>query len=291
MATQNIVSDSNVLDLESLTTEYSNLLISYKQAVADYVNYLKQESTQIDPSNSTLNTTTQKTFVTINGSTYLGSSSVGQNNSATVDLCKASCANTPGCTGATFNNSNSSSGITCRLIGGDGNLSTGTANDTAIVETGKQLLSTIQNINSELKSTNKKIQDKIALMKPEYNEQLINNKEKTEELITQFNMLSEDRNNVKKLLKEYETLDQQEEGGNIRINQNYYSFLLLIGVVIIIIIIIISLSSSPSQNTNVKIQTGGGLKSSTYYFAFFLLLVIYITVRFTYLKRKCNNLF
>lgn len=287
MATQNIVSDSNVLDLESLTTEYSNLLISYKQAVTDYVNYLKQESNQIDPSNST--PTTQKTFVTISGSTYWGSSSVGENNSTTVQQCQASCANTPGCTGATFNNSNSSSGTTCWLRGGDGNLSTGTANDTAIVQTGKQLLSMIENINTELKSTNKKIQDKIALMKPEYNEQLINSKEKTEELITQFNMLSEDRDNLKKLLAEYETLDQQEESGNMRINQNYYSFLLLIGVVIIIIIIIISLSSSPSQNKNVNIQTGGGLKSSTYYFALFLLLVIYITGRFTYLKCNYNN--
>jgi hypothetical protein len=287
MARQNIVSDSNVLDLESLTTEYSNLLISYKQAVTDYVNYLKQESNQIDPSNST--NTTQKTFVTISGSTYWGSSSVGENNSTTVQQCQASCANTPGCTGATFNNSNSSSGTTCWLRGGDGNLSTGTANDTAIVQTGKQLLSMIENINSQLKSTNKKIQDKIALMKPEYNEQLINSKEKTEELITQFNMLSEDRDNLKKLLEEYETLDQQEESGNMRINQNYYSFLLLIGVVIIIIIIIISLSSSPSQNKNVNIQTGGGLKSSTYYFALFLLLVIYITGRFTYLKCNYNN--
>ena len=185
-------SNSNVLDLESLTTEYSNLLISYKQAVTDYVNYLKQENNQIDASNNTnnnntnnstnnaTNNTNQTNLVAINGSTYWGSSSVGQNNSTTVEQCQVSCANTTGCTGATFNNSNPSSGTTCWLRGGDGNLSTGTTNDTAIVQTGKQLLSMIQNINSQLKSTNKKIQDKIALMKHEYNEQLTNSKEKTE---------------------------------------------------------------------------------------------------------------
>lgn len=287
-------SNSNVLDLESLTKEYNNLFISYKQAVSDYVNYLKQESNQIDSSNSNTdasNNNNQQNMVIINGSTYWGSSSVGENNSTTVEQCQASCAKTTGCTGATFNKSNTTSGTTCWLRGGDGNLSTGTTNDTAIVQTGKQLLSIIQNINTQLKSTNKKIQDKIALINPIYNEQLTNSKQNTQDLITQFNMLSEDRNKVEKILKEYETLDQQQEGGNMRINQNYYSFLLLIGVVIIIISIIISLSGSPSQNTNMKIQTGGGLNSLTYYFAFFLFLVIYITVRFTYLKRKGNNLF
>jgi hypothetical protein len=289
-------SNSNVLDLESLTKEYSNLLISYKQAVTDYVNYLKQESNQIDSSNSNTNNSNnnQQNMVTINGSTYWGTSSVGENNSTTVQQCQASCAKTTGCTGATFNKSNTTSGTTCWLRGGDGNLSTGTTNDTAIVQTGKQLLSMIKNINSQLKTTNKKIQDKIALMKPGYNQQLTDSKQNTQELIKQFNMLSEDRNKVQKMLEEYETLDQQQEGGNIRINQNYYSFLLLIGITIIIIIMIISLSYSPPQiktNFQTNFQTGGGVKSSTYYFAFFLFLVIYITVRFTYLKCRYNNLF
>ena len=37
---------STALNLESLNTEYKNLLIEYKQAVSNYVNYLKQEIVQ-----------------------------------------------------------------------------------------------------------------------------------------------------------------------------------------------------------------------------------------------------
>jgi len=43
---QNNESDSMALNLESLNTEYKNLLIEYKQAVSNYVNYIKQEIIQ-----------------------------------------------------------------------------------------------------------------------------------------------------------------------------------------------------------------------------------------------------
>lgn len=255
-------SNSAVLDLESLTKQYNNLLISYKQAITNYVSYLKQESnTQTNPNNSN----NSQNMVTVNGSTYWGTSSIGENKSSNVEQCKASCAKITGCTGATFNKSNTTSGTTCWLRGGDSNLSVGTANDTAIVETGKQMLSIIENINSELKIKNKQIQDKIALMNTPYNKQLAYKKQNTEDLIKQFYTLTEDRNKFKKMLEEYETLDQQYEGVNMKINQNYYSFLLLIGMAIIVIIILISLSGSSSSSSQIKssFQIGGIIKSST----------------------------
>ena len=43
MSQQNNESNSKALNLESLNTEYKTLLIEYKQAVSNYVNYLKQE--------------------------------------------------------------------------------------------------------------------------------------------------------------------------------------------------------------------------------------------------------
>ena len=45
---QNNQSDSTsmIIGLENLRTEYSNLLISYKAAVAEYVAYLNQETQQ-----------------------------------------------------------------------------------------------------------------------------------------------------------------------------------------------------------------------------------------------------
>lgn len=279
--TNNTESNSVILDLESLMNQYNNLLISYKQAVTDYVNYLSE---RIKPNNP------KQPMEIINGSTYWGTSPLSENNSLTVQECQASCTRTTGCTGATFNNSDKTTQITCKLRSGDSLLSVGTSNDYAIVETGKKFLSIIEKVNSQLKTVNKTIQDKITSTNPKYNEQLRDTKQNTAELIQQFNMLSNDRNKVNKLLEEYETLDEQHESGNIKINQNYYSFLLLIGLSIIFIIILISMASSSSQ-IRTNFQTGGGVKTSTYYFLFFLLLVIYITVKFTYIKNRYNRIY
>jgi len=253
-------SNSDILDLETLMNQYNNLLISYKQAVTDYVNYLDKEINTKNP---------KQTMKITNGSTYWGTSSLGENNSATLQECQALCAKTTGCTGATFNNSNKTKKTTCQLRGGNSSLSVGALNDYAIVKTDKQMLSIIENVNSQLKTVNKKIQDKIKITTQKDTKQLTatnqltGTKQNTGELIKQYNMLTDDRNKVEKMLEEHETLDEQYEGGNIRINQNYYSFLLLIGATIIFIIMLISMASSSSQ-IRTNLQTGGGVKLPTY---------------------------
>jgi hypothetical protein len=149
---KNILNESSslALDLETLNTQYKNLLIQYQQAVLNYVNYLKQDISGNNMSNQ---------LVQIQGNVYMGTSTLSQNNSPTVDKCQASCASNPKCSGATFNGTKYQQPM-CFLRSGDGNVINGLPSDYAIVPKGKQLLLIVQNINLQLNDINKKIQEK-----------------------------------------------------------------------------------------------------------------------------------
>ena len=168
-------SNSIILNLETLRTNYKNLLIQYQQAVANYVNYIKQDSSS--------NNMVEK-YVTVNGKQFLGSSALSQNNSATLNDCIASCSSNPKCSGATYNQTNYKQPM-CFLRTGDGNLVNGLSSDIAIVPKGKQLLSIVQNINNQLNETNTKILDLAEQAKPTYNELNIEKESENETLVKQ----------------------------------------------------------------------------------------------------------
>jgi len=176
----------------------------------------------------------KQTLVSVPGSIYWGGSDIGQNNSATLQECKASCARTNGCTGATFSVSKNGPPV-CKLGGQDGSIVPSSANDTAIVPKGKKLLANIQSINQRLTNINKQIQTKTKTGQPIYTEQSRVRNLKTSELISQFVSLTEERNKIDKMINDYQTLDEKQTQGNLTINQNYYSFVLLLFLAIIVI--------------------------------------------------------
>ena len=273
-------SNSIILDLENSRVKYNNLLTDYKQAITDYVTYLNTEV-----SNSNYNSS-QPSMEIVKNYSYAGTSDIGQINVSTAEECKASCATTKGCTGATFNNSNKSIPTTCFLKGGDSNLSSASINDYAIVPKGKQLLLTVENLNAQLQTVNKDIQTKNKTVEPLYSEQKNQQTTNSKELTDQFNILTEERSKIVKMIKEYTTLDEKQETGNIKISQNYGSFLLLLGISIVIIIFLVKTSgsgsgSSVTPQTNIPtFQRGGELKSTTYYFIFGIFLFIWVMARY-----------
>ena len=253
---------SIVLDLESLSAQYKNYLIEYQQAVANYVNFLQQ-----NPNDQTMSS--------IQGSTYWGTSSIGENISSSLQQCEASCANTAGCTGATFNPPHDGQ-VNCFLRGGDSNLSLGSDNDYAIIPTSQKLLLIIQNINQQLTDVNSQIQEKTNSSQPLYNEQSEQRGLQTTELIGQFIQLNQEREKINQMLDEYQTLDQAQTQGDIMINQNYYSFLLLLGLAIVILIILYKFGfSSTTENIPPVLQSGGELGINAYYIIFGIIIVAF----------------
>ncbi len=240
-------SNSIILNLETLRTTYKNLLIEYQQAVANYVNYLKQ-----DPSSN------NNSMVTIKGHQFLGGGALSQNNSATLNDCIASCSANPQCTGATYNPTNYKQPM-CFLRKGDGNLVKGLSSDIAIVPKGKQLLSIVQNINQKLNETNTKIQQLAKKAEPTYKK--LNQKKETENeiLMKQYAQLTAERVKIDKMMDEYETLDKTQSQGTIETNKNYYVYILLCILAIIIVFLFIKfLTSSSSSSQQPIYQSGGG---------------------------------
>lgn len=227
-------------------------------------------NTQIEPDYDI----NKEQLVTLKGKGFWGDTSIAVNNLPTLQDCQASCSSTKGCTGATFNKNDHSEPI-CSLRGGDGNIVNGLPDDYAIIPKGKLLLTTVNDINEKLARINQQILSKIKNSKSIYNENSQKNILKNNELKEQYKQLILDRNNIRKIINEYQTLDQKQVEGNIIINKNYYSFLLLMGLVIAIIFILYKFSGPIKQQTNTLIQSGGYVSSNTSYIIFGIILFIF----------------
>ena len=253
-------SDSLSLDLENLQKRYSNLLIEYKQSVTDYINYLNQN-----------NKTKTKKLILMKGQAYLGTETLRQIDNTSVNNCQALCANDSKCSGATFKSN------TCVLITGDSSTISSTNDSYAIIPEGKKLLMNMESLNQELINVNEKISNKLNGLQPMFNENDVERKNNTRELIQNYKELIEERENILKLLDDYKTLDNTQQEYEVKITQNYYLYIVYFILAIIIVYFLYKLSyPSPSSN----IQYGGELGVNTYYIIFFIILLL-MFVRYT----------
>ena len=282
---------SIVLDLESLNAEYRNKLIEYRQAVANYVNYLKQDvkpDTSVDRSPwckqivaagwctsklgqeqnvsyycpKSCNELKKKEMVTIKNATYWGTGPIAQNNSATLQECSASCAMTDGCTGATFNATDSAKPM-CWLRSGDTDITGGKDSDYAIVPKGKQMLMIVQKINLRLSEINQQIQKITKNGQETYDSQTPERKTNMAELARQYIQLNEEREKIDNTINDYQTLDQQQIQGDLTANKNYYSFVLLLLLAIITIFVLYKVGFSFNSETNSSVLSGGAKRLKT----------------------------
>jgi hypothetical protein len=250
-------SEKTVLNLEMLNIKYNNLLIQYKQAVANYVDFLHNSS---DSKNIQL--------TNIKGQSFWGTGQAGNQaaytNISNVNSCAALCLKTPNCTGATFNPTSYGQPL-CWLRSGDGNTVPSNPNDHAIVAQDKLLLLNIQTINSQLTNINNQILHIIDNTDSEYASQTKKRTQNASHLLDNYNRLNQERIKIEKKVNEYQDLDETQNVSNIKITQNYYSFLLLLALAIIIVIILYQFSfSSSSSNNDV---------STFYYILFFIILL------------------
>jgi hypothetical protein len=274
------------LDLESLNAEYRNKLIEYRQAVANYVNYLKQDvntDTNTNPNCDSwaargeckknpnymlnlcakaCNVTKQQEMVHIKNATYWGTGPIGQNNSATVQECSASCARTTGCTGATFNATDFAKPM-CWLRSGDTDITGGKDSEYAIVSKGKQLLMIVQKINMRLSDINQQIQMITNNNQETYDSQSPDRKTNMAELARQYIQLNEEREKINNTINDYQTLDQQQVEGDLTANKNYYSFVLLLILAIFTLFLLFKVGFSFTSQTTSSVLSGGakGLKT------------------------------
>lgn len=260
-------SSSIVLNLESLTKNYQTLLIEYQQAVVNYINYIKEKT---DVSNNIVDN--GDAMVTIKGVQYWGTGGISQNNAKTINECKAACVAASGCTGAIYNATDYAQPM-CWLRSGESNIRVGKENDYSIIKKEQYLLSIIQSINEKLTSINQQIMEITNAAQPVFETTAQESQYQKSTLINNYKQLTQDREKIAQLMNEYQALEEQQIQGDIKINQNYYSFLLLIALAIIIIFMLYNLSGSTPS-----IQRGGNLSSNAYYYVFGIMLLIFCII-------------
>jgi hypothetical protein len=219
----------------------------------------------------------KSSFSAINGYAVVGNR-IGINQSATLQQCEASCAKLSNCTGATFitpkgNNRG------CILTGGDSKIVKDREGTYAIIPKSKQLLLNMENINQQLIATNKEIRNKIKNVEPVITENINKSSNKTQELINTYKDLTEEREEILNLLRQYETLDNVENENQIIINKNYYSYVLLSILAIAVIFLLYRVSFPPvSSYTQItpftpNVQYSGILGMNAYFIVFILILL------------------
>ena len=228
-------------------------------------------------------------LTSIKGQTFWGSGEASKGSvytGGTVEQCKAKCSENKNCTGATFNPSSHGKSM-CWLRTGEGELMPGLNIDYAIVPEAKKYLLTIESINRKLLETNKKIQQNIAQGQPLYNSIKTKAISQNDELTQNYQQLVMEREKIEKMLSSYQDLDKLEINGNLKINQKYYTFILLTIVTICIIILLYKFSSifSNSQNTTSNyIQQGGQIDSAFNISGLIIIICIIFIFYFTTIK-------
>jgi hypothetical protein len=271
--------ESIVLDLEILNAQYSNLLIQYEQAVANYSALIQQQSAGNIPP-----------LMALPNNAFWGTAGISSTTVSSVPECKALCATTSGCSGATYNTTKN----LCSLRSGEGSVTPADNNSYAIITEEAYLLLNMQSINNQLIEINQQILDATNKGQPEFDEEYAERKVKAQELLKNYIMLNQEKERIDMIVQSYENLNKEEVEGNITINQNYYSFILLIilAIALIVILYLFSGSSSTSSTTTVNptpainpyqpnVQAGGQLGISAYFIVFAIILIVLVMKYFS----------
>jgi hypothetical protein len=200
-----------------------------------------------------------ETMSQIQGSTFWGTTSVGQTSGGSLQDCVASCSSTPGCTGATYNQYNHN----CWLRGGSGTITPGVGvssdSDFAIVPRSKQLLQIMNTVNEELTGLNKQIQRKLETLPNVYATQVQERNMKDNDLKIQYTKLEEDRKTIKNKIDEYQSLENNQDSSIAYITKNYVTFFVLLGIVIIGVIVLAMFTLPKNTSDSLKLGVTSGV--------------------------------
>jgi hypothetical protein len=223
------LTNSTVLNLETLSKQYDTILTEYTQTQTDYINYISSLSCK----NSSC-----ATLSNISGYTYYGTNTLQNSSQPSPDNCVALCSSIDGCSGGTFN-SNSSN---CQLVSGTGTLNTGSDTDYAIVSQDKIYLQKLQSLNSMLTEVNTQILSAISSGQTEYQTQDEERSNQTTALQQNHYTLTTEQEKIAQLLRENNEAANEQNYTAMRSKSYYYSFLLFLFIVINCSFILVSLT-------------------------------------------------
>jgi len=216
--------ESNVLKLQSLQSEFKLVMTQYQQAYANYISSLRSST---DPAS-----TSNKAYATIPGSVFWGTTSLSEGTSPSAEDCTALCSANTSCTGATYNSDKQY----CWVRGGQSDISIGMDTDSAIVPELMQNTQVLKMLNQKLLDINKNMEDTLGSMSRSENHDIADKDLKKGELTSIYNSLMEERRNINKMIDNSTAIEQSYNDNSIYVSQNNttYTFWTLVALIIVV---------------------------------------------------------
>lgn len=236
-------------EMEILSNKFNSLLTQYQETYQEFLN-------AINSNNNTL--------TTVPNSAFVGQSNISTIQSLTVDNCLSSCTSNNSCSGASFDNNSN----TCTLSTGSGNI-INSKNQTAIVKQALYFSNQLKQLNNELLILNKKMMQNVNTNINDYSKTKKTTNDKSEILNKNYNTLEDERVEIEKIIKEYETLNSAYENGNINVTSNYYSYIMYVLIALFLVFLLLRLNMSNGQSG------GGNMKVSPWLLIFLSIVIIF----------------
>ena len=211
--------------LKTLSDNFNTLLTEYKNTYNDYINNINDTS-----------------LTTIDDSAFNGSSILKTNTNSTIDDCKKSCSSDTSCSGATFSSSNNN----CVLSKGNGNVTNAT-NSTAIVQKGIYYSYQLQKINQQLMDINQEISNTMSQTYSGYQDNLNKSQEQNILIQQNYEVLTQEREEIAKMIRKFQTLNSAQENGDIKVTMYYYNYIILLIIVVLLVFLFIKFTVSSEQ--------------------------------------------
>jgi hypothetical protein len=227
------------MSFQTLSNQFNSILSQYQNMYQEYISTL-------DSSNNTL--------MAIPNSTFTGQSILNNLQNSSIQACQSSCSSNTSCSGATFNESNNM----CTLSSGSGNV-VNANNSTAFVQQGLYYSYQLQQLNLQLTSINQKMQTLAASSESQYYKNKQNSESQEQILQKNYQVLNQEREEINKMVANYETLNQAYEEGSINVTSNYYSYIVLLLITLLLIFLLVKFSFNGEQRgggSNLKREAG-----------------------------------
>jgi len=174
-------------------------------------------------------------FTALKGRTWWGTGGLSEGTVNSQEECENMCANSPECSGATFNPVKRY----CWTRTGDIGISAGIDSDYALVTQQKAALTVMKTLNERLLDINTKITTALQSINHEVKEEYEQTNLKQQELNSSYNQLLEQKIEIDKQLQEYYSIDKEENNQSLYVTQQnvFFRFWVLITCLVLLITI------------------------------------------------------
>jgi hypothetical protein len=208
---QNDKIKSSLIKVQALQKEYEVTLQQYQEAVQNFIINLQSNSSLKNEKN---------VFTALKGRSWWGATGLSEGSVSTQKECENMCANSSKCSGATFNPVKRY----CWTRSGESMITAGRDDDYALITQQKTALSVMKYLNQRLLDLNREITNELKNIGPEIKEQYDEKNIKQKQLASSYVHLLEQKIAVDKELREYYSIDEEENNQSMYVNQQNMSF-------------------------------------------------------------------